>query len=274
MVALYRSGRQADALAGLPAAALEPRRGARHRPVSRVAAPRRQDPPPGSRRSTARPAVRCSRSIDSPCPRRRWSDGATSWNGRSRVLRSHRLLTLTGPGRRRQDTAGDPHRPCPARRLPRRRPVRGPVEHAPDRRGRSPGSARRRVVASARRRSSATVASCSCSTTSSRSSRPRRPSQSCSNSARTSMSSSPAGRRCGSARSTSSRSRRCPDRRASPCSRIAARRRCRSSGTRPSWMRSSAGSTACHWRSSLPPPTSASSPPRRCAIGSPIGCRC
>ena len=71
MLALYRSGRQADALRAFQATRDRARRGARHRPVAAAAAPRGADPAAGPRpRSRAaqrsRPRVGASGAVENP----------------------------------------------------------------------------------------------------------------------------------------------------------------------------------------------------------------
>jgi hypothetical protein len=158
----------------------------------------------------------------------------------------------------------------------------------------TPGSGRAPAARSSRRcgTSRRTGGSCSCSTTSSRSSRPRRRWPGCSPPARACACWSPAGSRCACPGSRSTRCRPCP----SPTSRAwggptppgcrsTRRWRCswsvprwssrasRSPTTTPRpWPRSASGWTVCPWPSSWARPWPRCRRPRRCWTGWGSGC--
>ena len=112
MVALYRAGRQADALRRLPGRSSHPRRGAGARPGSRAAPAGGRDPRPGpvARRAGAAPVPARSRRrrprSTVPASLTRWSAATRSCASSPRLAGEHRLRHAGRAGRGGQDEAG------------------------------------------------------------------------------------------------------------------------------------------------------------------------
>ena len=295
MLALYRCGRQADALAAFHAArarfveelGIEPGQPLRELHED-VLTPRRHARHPRRRRrrragARGRPQVAgAAEPHDRPRARSR-RDRRTAAGG------SVRLLTLTGPGRGRQDAARPGGRPRGRGGLRRRRALRLARRPAAAR-GRSRGDRRARSGSSSSpasrptRRSNASWPPSTCcwwSTTSSMCWPPRRSSAGCSRPVRRSRSWPPVASRsrCRPRSATPYRRSRCPSagrsttrgrwrrrrRRAVLRARASPRSRLRRwpTPTPLSSRRSAGASTGCRWRSSWRPPAADCCPPAR-----------